>query len=113
MQNHVAYFGAEFDHQLAALASSEMDAENQNVEMTDFATLPPYRGGSLSVVLLEKMESVVQNQSMKTAYTIARAVSVGMNITFARAGYIFSGTLVNNTNISGKVESMNVWYKAL
>lgn len=113
MQSHVAYFGAEYDHRLAALASSEMDSDNQNVEMTDFATLPQYRGRSLSVVLLKKMESAMQTRGMKTAYTIARAVSAGMNITFARAGYIYSGTLVNNTNISGNIESMNVWYKTL
>jgi hypothetical protein len=28
-------------------------------------------------------------------------------------GYLFAGTLTNNTNISGKIESMNVWYKSL
>ena len=36
-----------------------------------------------------------------------------MNITFARQGYAFSGTLYNNTNISGNLESMNVWHKPL
>jgi hypothetical protein len=34
-----------------------------------------------------------------------------MNITFTRASYRFSGMLVNNTNISGGIESMNVWYR--
>ncbi|MDD2310679.1 MAG: hypothetical protein PHH91_13970, partial [Desulfuromonadaceae bacterium] len=41
------------------------------------------------------------------------AYSFGMNITFARDGYSFGGTLTNNTNISGSLESMNVWYKTL
>jgi hypothetical protein len=36
-----------------------------------------------------------------------------MNATFAKAGYSFGGTLINNTNISGDIESMNVWYKNL
>jgi hypothetical protein len=36
-----------------------------------------------------------------------------MNITFARAGYRYAGTLVNNTQICGQLESMNVWYKPL
>ena len=36
-----------------------------------------------------------------------------MNITFAKHGYSFAGTLTNNTQISGQLESMNVWYKAL
>jgi hypothetical protein len=36
-----------------------------------------------------------------------------MNITFAKNGYEYAGTLKNNTNISGNIESMNVWYKHL
>jgi hypothetical protein len=44
-------------------------------------------------------------------FTIARARSTGMNVTFAKNGYSFAGTLINNTNISGRIESMNVWYK--
>ena len=55
----------------------------------------------------------MRQKNMRTAYTIARAISPGMNITFAKAGYKFSGTLINNTNISGGIESMNVWYKSL
>jgi len=34
-----------------------------------------------------------------------------MNITFAKAGYRYAGTLVNNTDISGTIESMNVWWR--
>ena len=55
----------------------------------------------------------MKRQGMHTAYTIARSLSAGMNITFAKLGYVFAGTLTNNTNISGKIESMNVWYKLL
>ena len=36
-----------------------------------------------------------------------------MNITFAKLGYDFGGTLTRNTQISGDLESMNVWYKPL
>ena len=55
----------------------------------------------------------MKDKDIITAYTIARAISFGMNITFAKNGYKYSGTLKNNTNISGKLESMNVWYKYL
>ncbi len=113
MQTHVAYFGAEIDGELAALASAEMDREAANAEMTDFATLPEQAGNNLSLHLLEKMEKAMQEQGISTAYTIARAASPAMNITFARAGYRFAGRLKNNTNISGSIESMNVWYKPL
>ncbi|MBN1929742.1 MAG: putative beta-lysine N-acetyltransferase [Chlorobiaceae bacterium] len=114
MESHIDYFGIEDAQQggrLVALASSEMDLDGLNVEMTDFATLPGFRGRNLSLHLLAEMEAAMHRKGMRTAYTIARAMSPGMNITFARAGYRFSGTLVMNTNISGGIESMNVWYR--
>jgi len=59
------------------------------------------------------MENELKKFNIHKAYTIARANSYGMNITFAKANYTFAGKLTNNTNISGDIESMNVWYKKL
>ncbi len=113
LQANVIYFGLWDEEQLVALSSAEMDFVGKNVEMTDFATLPAYRGKGFASFLLANMESKMRASGFKTAYTIARALSFGMNITFAKTGYQFGGTLINNTNISGNVESMNIWYKAL
>ncbi|MBN1868419.1 putative beta-lysine N-acetyltransferase [Candidatus Sumerlaeota bacterium] len=113
MRTHIDYFGVREDGRLVALASSEMDKTGANVEMTDFATLPSRRGRGLAAWLLRVMEDAMRERGMQTAYTIARAVSPGMNITFAKMRYAFGGTLVNNTNISGSIESMNVWHKPL
>lgn len=113
MESHIDYFYIRHEGQMIALASTEKDSENNNAEMTDFATLPPYRGKGLATFLLYFMEQQAVKDNIKTAYTIARAVSAGMNITFAKLGYKFAGTLINNTNICGQFESMNVWYKAL
>ena len=113
MQSHVAYFGIEREDQLVSLASAEMDTDSQNVEMTDFATLPDYRGNGFATQLLAKMEEFVRTEGIKTAYTIARSASFGMNIAFAKNGYDFAGRLINNTNISGQIESMNLWYKPM
>lgn len=113
MKNHIDYYCVFHDNKLVALSSSEKDDENKNVEMTDFATLPEYRGHSLSLLLLEHMEKEMKKQGHFTAYTIARSLSAGMNITFARSNYKFGGTLINNTNICGQLESMNIWYKEL
>ncbi len=101
------------DGSLVSVAACEMDRKGQNVEMTDFATLPQHRGQGLAHELLYCMEEAMRTDDMKTAYTIARAESFGMNITFSKAGYEFGGTLLNNTNISGSIESMNVWHKKL
>ncbi|WP_237073322.1 putative beta-lysine N-acetyltransferase [Prosthecochloris sp. GSB1] len=113
MRSHVTYFAARHEEKIVALASSETDQKNATVEMTDFATLPAWRGRSLASLLLRKMESAMRRRGLITSHTIARALSPGMNVTFAKAGYLFGGTLVNNTNISGSVESMNVWYKRI
>lgn len=113
MNEHTRYFGVWRDERLMALSSAEMYPDMSAVEMTDFATLPEARGGGLAARLLAHMDRAMHDAGYRTGYTIARAVSFGMNIVFARAGYQFAGTLVNNTNIAGSLESMNVWYKPL
>ncbi len=113
MESHVDYFGVEVKGKLVSVSSAERNDAARNVEMTDFATLPEYRGSSLATFLLTEMEAAMREKGFETAYTIARAVSPGMNITFSKCGYEFGGRLVNNTNISGRIESMNIWYKPL
>ncbi len=111
MRSHVCYFVAEKDGKIAAAASGEMDRANRNAEMTDFATLPEHLGNGLAVHLLKFMEPEMEARNIATRYTIARAISPGMNITFAKCGYTFGGTLINNTQISGAIECMNLWYR--
>ncbi len=113
MNENVEYFGIWHKNEIIALASCEMDLKNLNVEMTDFATLPEYRGNKLALFLLNKMDQSMKKRGMKTVYTIARSISYAMNITFSKLGYIYTGTLTKNTNISGDLETMNVWYKSL
>jgi putative beta-lysine N-acetyltransferase len=113
MYDKTVYFGVWCGGRIAALSSAEMDPSSCSAEMTDFATLPEYRGNGLALYLLKQMEEAMKSRNIRSLYTIARAYSFGMNITFARNGYRFGGTLTNNTNISGNLESMNVWYKQL
>jgi putative beta-lysine N-acetyltransferase len=111
MDDNIYYYGIYDNEKLIALSSSETNKKHLNVEMTDFAVLPEYRGKNLSYYLLKKMEKDMQKLGFKTFYTIARLKSPGMNLTFIKNGYKYSGTLVNNTNISGNIESMNIFYK--
>ncbi len=112
MKNNVVYFAVECNKYLIALSSAEIDNSSQNAEMTDFATLPQWQKNSLGCHMLLQMEKEMKKQKIKTTYTISRAASIGINIIFAKLGYKYGGRLKNNTNISGKIESMNVWYKA-
>lgn len=113
MKDNIKYFGAFYEKQLIAVSSSEMDLDNLNSEMTDFAVLPEFRGHQLAYHLLAKMEPEMVKDGFQVLYTIARSISYGMNSCFAKANYNFGGTLFNNTQISGSIESMNIWYKEL
>ncbi len=111
MDQNVQYYGVEKNGKLAALSSAEIDPKGENAEMTDFATDLEHTGNNLSTLLLNKMEKAMKNQGITTLYTIARLNSISMNKTFYRNAYEYSGTLIKNTNISGKIESMNIYYK--
>lgn len=113
MASHVHYFLAEENGQILAVSSAETDPLLKTSEMTDFATLPVTRGRGFASRLLSIMEVEMQALNYRLFFTIARAVSRGMNFTFARSGYQFGGTLCLNTQISGQLESMNIWYKTV
>ena len=113
MQSHVDYFCVESNGLIVALSSAEMDVKNRNVEMTDFTTDIEWRGRRLATHLLAHMEEEMLARSIVTAYTISRAASYPINVTFASMGYLFGGVLVNNTHIAGQIENMFVWHKRL
>lgn len=113
MKEGVRYFCIRIDGGIAAIAAAEIDFYNENAEMTDFATLPEWRGLGLAGLLLRHMDRKMRDRGIKTAYTIARAASHGMNAVFRNKRYRYAGLLKNNTQISGQIESMTVWYKPL
>lgn len=113
MRSNVDYYGIEGKSGLIALASAEKNPEAQHAEMTDFATIPERRGYGFAVHLLKHMEKSMLEQKIYSVFTIARAASPGMNISFSKNAYHYGGRLINNTNISGRIESMNIWYKQL
>lgn len=113
MQGSIRYFIIKKSHLLAAVASCEIDVENQNAEVTDFATGPLFRGRGFAGLLLHAMETELKKEGIRLTYTISRAIFGPINTVFAGSGYQFGGMLPNNTNICGSVESMNVWYKKL
>ncbi|MBD3314697.1 MAG: putative beta-lysine N-acetyltransferase [Chitinivibrionales bacterium] len=113
MAEDTAYYGVRHEGRLVALASAEIDREDLNAELTDFATIPEYRRKGLARYLLDTAEEHLRKIGIIMGYTIARAASRGMNTVFAQRGYAYGGTLVRNTNICGRIEDMNVWYKPL
>ena len=113
MEDKTRYFGIKDGKKIIGVSSAEIDILNKNAEMTDFAVLPEYRGQNLAFRLLTMMELEMKLINIKTVYTIARLKEPGICKTFLKSGYKYSGTLLNNTNISGNIESMNLFYKHL
>ena len=113
MKEGVLYFCIRIEGRIAAIAAAEMDLVSKNAEMTDFATLSKWRGMGLAGMLLGHMDKKTRKLGIKTAYTIAKAASHGMNSVFKNSGYSYAGLLKNNSQICGSIQSMTVWYKHL
>lgn len=113
MSKNVFYFGIHVKKKIIAVAAAEIDSANQTCEMTDFATLPEFRGCGLAGSLLRRLDEEARTCGVKTAYTIARADSQGMNRVFKKKEYRYAGRLTQNSQIGGRIRSMTVWYKHL
>mgnify|MGYP001767038054 CR=1 FL=1 len=113
MQDDTLFFVGEVDGVIIAAGSCDIDQEASAVEMTDLAVDEGYQGYGISKRLLTAMEEEMVSKRLKTAYTICRSLPLPVNRLFAGNEYQFGGTLINNTNICGSIESMNVWYKSL
>ncbi|WP_291325635.1 putative beta-lysine N-acetyltransferase [Desulfovibrio sp. UCD-KL4C] len=105
------FYGVFNKGELIGAASAEAGHDGWSVELTDFAVLPEYRKKGIAGTLLHKLEEESRVSGKKCFFTIARACSYGINSLFAKAGYTYSGTIPNNTNISGSLETMNIWFK--
>ncbi len=114
MRRHVVYRAVIDPHgTLVSAASAEIDTKHSNAELTDCATFKAERGKGLMYSLLTALEGDLRKRGIMTGYTLARARSVGMNRVFYRLGYEYSGRLLNNCDIYGEFEDMNIWVKPL
>jgi beta-lysine N6-acetyltransferase len=104
------YYKMVSDGEIAALSSAECDKSNGNAELTDMIVVESHRGRGLSAAMIVEMEKDLP-ENILTYYTICRAKHPPVNIAFAKNSYSHAGTLIKNTNISGHMESMNIWYK--
>jgi hypothetical protein len=63
----------------------------------------------MSVILRNLERDLADEFGITDVYTIARANQAGMNCSFAKLGYTYTGRLVNNCRMPEGYESMNVW----
>jgi beta-lysine N6-acetyltransferase len=113
MKNGTIFVYIEEDGRIISAASAEISSSNKNAELTDCATRTSHRKGGYMKHLLRKLENELVKQNIFCAYTIARALSFGMNAAFHQLGYKYGGRLANNCIIFDKMEDMNIWERDL
>ncbi|MFH0968663.1 MAG: putative beta-lysine N-acetyltransferase [Methanobacteriota archaeon] len=113
MDEGIRFFVGEISGTIVAAGSCEIDPYAGAVEMSDLAIDVAYKGFGLSKLLLSFMEYEMKREGVNMAFTICRGEFLPVNRLFSGAGYQFGGTLIQNTNICGQFECMNVWYKKL
>lgn len=97
--------------EIAAVASADCNQTLLNAEITDCLTHPAFRGNGLAVQLIAALEKDLQALGYMTLFSLARAISPGINRALKYNEYHFSGRLINNCNIMGSTEDMNIWVK--
>lgn len=103
----------EMNGQVVSAAGAEIDRALGNAEMTNCATLPTHRRYGLMSHLFTTLEDELATQDIRSLFSIARAKSFGMNWVLRQHGYQYRGRLVNNCDICGGFEDMNLWAKEL
>ncbi|RCX17862.1 beta-lysine acetyltransferase [Anaerobacterium chartisolvens] len=101
------------DGRVVAAASADMDKDNLNAEITDCATYPQYRGRGILSNLIYYLEQDLKERNFYCAYSLSRAINPGINMALCKHGYKYTGRMLNNCDICGSFEDMNIWSKTL
>ncbi|MBY8914042.1 putative beta-lysine N-acetyltransferase [Bacillus sp. YC2] len=113
MEENTIYFAVFDEDRLIGAASADINPLLGHAEMTDCAVLPDFRGNAVTARLFEALEQELAGRGIFHLFSLARALSYGMNTVLYQAGYSYRGRLVNNCRISEGLENMNVWCKTL
>lgn len=113
MEEGTIYVAIKDGEKIVCAASAERNSFYKNAEVTDCATLPEHRKNGLLKLLLMELERVLKREGYYCAYSLARALSFGMNAALQQLGYRYRGRLINNCYIFDKLENMNIWVKDL
>ncbi|MEH7109476.1 putative beta-lysine N-acetyltransferase [Bacillus sp. JJ1764] len=113
MKEGTIYYGYYYKGKIVSAASAELNLFYKNAELTDCATLTEHRKYGLMKLILIELEKELKQKGIYCAYSIARALSFGMNAVLFQLGFAYRGRLMNNVYIYDKLENMNMWVKDL
>ncbi|KZL91449.1 putative beta-lysine N-acetyltransferase [Clostridium magnum] len=111
MNKKVLYKVAIDNGKIISIASADLDKENLNAEITDCVTSPQYRGQGILSNIIYSLEQDLKHRGFIGLYSLSRAVNPGINFVLSKHDYRFRGRLINNCNICGGFENMNIWVK--
>ncbi|MEH7416708.1 putative beta-lysine N-acetyltransferase [Neobacillus drentensis] len=113
MNDGTIYYVFTYQGKIVSAASAEINLFYKNAELTDCATLTEHRKYGLMKIILQELENDLIKKGIFCAYSIARALSFGMNAALFQLGYSYRGRFMNNCYIYDKLENMNMWVKNL
>jgi putative beta-lysine N-acetyltransferase len=111
MNKKVLYKVAVYEGKIVSVAAADMDNENLNAEITDCATYPTYGGKGILSNIIHSLEYNLKSKGFITLYSLSRAINPSINFALSKHNYSYAGGLVNNCNICGTFEDMNIWVK--
>ncbi len=113
MKQKSIYYLIEHEGSVVSAASACINDKYYNAEISDCATLVDHREYGLMKHLIKELEKELYKRKIYCVYSIARALSFGMNMALHQFKYKYKGRLTNNCYIFDKLEDMNVWVKDL
>ncbi|WP_123053416.1 putative beta-lysine N-acetyltransferase [Clostridium sp. JN-1] len=111
MNKNVLYKVATYNGKIIGAASAYLDYENLNAEIADCATYPHYRDKGILSNIIYLLELDLKKEGFISLYSLSRAINPSINIVLSKHGFNFRGKLVNDCNICGEFESINIWAK--
>ncbi|MFB4164954.1 putative beta-lysine N-acetyltransferase [Alteribacillus sp. JSM 102045] len=113
MKNQVFFTVIEHKGRIISACSVDVLPAFQSAEMSDCATMEEHRNRGLLSYQFSFLIRLMQKKGLWTLFSYSRSLSLGMNVVNVYHGFTYGGRMICNSNISGQLESMNIWYKQL
>lgn len=111
--DNVYFLVVEHRNDIVSACSAELLQNFRSAELSDCATFREHRSKQLLSYQVAHLIPRLKKIGVGTLFSYSRSTSVGMNLVNAKHGFHYGGRMVQNSNISGSMENMNIWYKTL
>lgn len=113
MNDDVHFSVVRYKDEIVSACSADVFTKFNSAEMTDCATLPEHRGKKLVSLQFEHLINKMKKKKVKTLFSYTRSKSIAMNMINYKFNFKYGGSMAKNSNISGGLEDMNIWYKSI